>query len=273
MEIFIQESSSKLTLKYKSSFLSRFYKIFVAIICMSFPLIAIYPIGVTTLKCKRLEATQVNCEKLQSKFFGFIQQPRIELSQVKAAKFKSEEVNNNGKRNIDNWVTLITDTGEITIAEDFTYINGVKGSASEMQGIATQINNFIQSNQPDLLIKRDLRWNFGQSLFWLGLTSIPFLIGMTLLLVSCYDENLTFDKNNCYFIRKQQILLYTKHQYYPLGEIKAIDLETTSDNEGNTFYQLTLLPKSIHKRILISSTNFQELKNIQTTISDFLQHS
>jgi len=242
--------------------------------CIGFPLLIllgmIYPIGVTQLKCKRLEPTQVSCKKQQSKFFGFLQQSPIKLNQVKSAKFKSQQVNNNGKSNIDNWVVLITRNGEVTLAEDFVYINGVKGSAEEMKRIENQVNNFIQSNQSSLLIKRDLRWNFAQSLFWIGFISIPLFIGIMIFFFVVRSEVIIFDKNGGHFIREQKTLFFKHRQYYPLAEITEIEIETTTDKDINLFHELIVLPKSIYGRVLLD-TKLEEMKSIQNTIHEFLK--
>ncbi|MEM7727060.1 MAG: hypothetical protein AAF208_11915 [Cyanobacteria bacterium P01_A01_bin.45] len=245
---------------------------------MSIPLIIMFGVfselGVTTLNCKRVEPTQVSCEKQQSKFFGFTQQPTKRFSQVKSAEFKSKEgIDNDGDRTIENWVTLVTSTGEVTLVEDVVSVNGVRGSANEMQAIATQINNFIQSKQPSLLIQRDLRWYLDQSLSIFGFCSLFLLIGTSVLFISFRSENLIFDKNSGNLICEQKTLLGNKRKYYLLNEITGSDVEITTNSDGDTFYELKLLPKSTHKKIRISSSKLQDVKNIQTTIRDFLQLS
>lgn len=273
----IKQNSSELTLKNKSDAPHTFLLFWTAGF-MGIPLIIMFGVfselGVTTLNCKRVEPTQVSCEKQQSKSFGFTQLPPTRFSQVKSAKFKSKEgIDSDGDRTIDNWVTLVTSTGEVTLVEDVVSVNGVRGSANEMQAIATQVNNFIQSNQPSLLIQRDLRWDFGQSLSIFGLCSIFWIIGASVLFAFFRSETLIFDKNSGNLIREQKTLLGKKRKYYLLYEITGIDIETTTDSDDDTFYELKLLPKSIHKKILMSSTNLQNVKNIQTAIHDFLQLS
>ena len=273
----IQQTSSELVIKNKPDLPNIFLLIWAAGF-MSIPLLIMFGVfselGVTTLNCKRVEPTQVSCEKQQSKFFGFTQLPPTQFSQVESAKFKSKEgIDSDGDRTIDNWVTLVTSTGEVTLVEDAVSVNGVRGSANEMQTIATQVNNFIQSNQPSLVVQRDLRWDLGQSLLPFGLCSIPWIIGANVLFALFRSETLIFDKNSGNLIREQKTLLGKKRKYYLLYEITGIDIETKTDSDDDVFYELKLLPKSIHKKILISSTNLQDVKNIQTTIRDFLQLS
>lgn len=270
----IKQTSSELALKNKPD-------IFILLWVLGFmgiPFIMILglfsQLGVTTLTCKRVEPTQVSCEKQESKFFGFIQQPSTGLSQVRSAKFKSEEgIDSDGERTIDNWVNLVTSSGEVIAVEDFVTVNGVRGSANEMQAITNKINTFIKSNQDYLEIQRDLRWDLGQSLLPLGFLSIFEIIGAIVLFLFFRSEMLIFDKNSGYLIRKQKTLLGYKYESYRLDEITGTKIERRTDNEKDTVYKLRLLPKFTHKRILMSTTNLQHLKNIQTTISEFLQLS
>ena len=271
----IKQSFSELVLKSRPDVVGKY----LAAIFIIFPPMIIFPIfhqiSITTLlKCKRVEPTQVSCEKQESSFFGLVEQPPIRFSQVKSAKFTTEEgidsegdVDSVAERYIDNWVTLVTSSGEVTAVKDFVYVNGVRGSASEMLLIVTQINNFIQSNQPSLQIQRG---SFGLSLLLLGfLLSFP-LAGIHLFLISSRCEIIVFDKNNHRLIREQKSLLGKKYRYYSLDEIKEVDIETKTDSDNDTFYYLQLLPKSTHKRILMWSRSLPEVENIQIAIRDFL---
>lgn len=97
--------------------------VLLAILFTVLPLISVlammYDIGVTKLRCKRVEATQVTCEIQQSKFFGFVEQPPKVFSQVTSAKLKTlREIDSEGEPTVSNWVVLNTNKGEITVIED-----------------------------------------------------------------------------------------------------------------------------------------------------------
>lgn len=242
-------------------------------------------ITITTLKCKRLEPTQVNCEKQESYLFGLAEQPPIKFSQVKSAKLKSKEridseadVDSVAQPTIENWVTLVTSSGEETFVEDFITVNGVRGSASEMQEIATQINNFIQSNQPSLQIQRDIPEDFAQILPILGFTTIFFFVGAAVIFTEFRSEKLILDKKSGQLILEQKTLLGNKYDYYPLNEIQGVYIEEKYNSKTRTIYKLRLIPKNtlkpipknIYKKIRIPYKNVRYVKNIRIAIYDFL---
>ncbi|MGB7375144.1 MAG: hypothetical protein WA959_01010 [Rivularia sp. (in: cyanobacteria)] len=243
-------------------------------------------IGVIAFKCKKVEPNQVNCEKQESKFFGLVKQPSIRFSQVKSAKFTTEEgidsegdVDSVAERTIDNRVTLVTSSGEVTAVEDFITINGNRGSASQMQQIANQLNNFIQSNQPSLVIEQDLGGDFYPIVlplvFYLILGGI---IGGGTLFFQFFSQTLIFDKKSTQLILEQKTLLGKKYEYYPLNEIQGIDIEEKYNSKKGTSYELKLIPKKflkpipkkIHKTIGIPERKLLDVKNLRVTIHDFL---
>lgn len=279
----IQQTATELVIKNKLDVPRLISSFIVATFSMGIPVLMtlgiLSQITITTLKCKRLEPTQVNCEKQESYLFGLAKQPPIKFSQVKSAKFKSKEgIDSEGERTIDNWVTLVTSSGEVTFVEDFISINGVRGSASQMQEIATQINNFIQSNQPSLQIQRDLPEDFAQIISMLGFMSIFFFAGATVLFIEFRSQKLIFDKQSGQLILEQKSLLGKKYDYYPLNEIKAVDIEQKYYSKKGTFYKLKVIPKktlkpipkNIYKKIRIPYKNVRYVKNLRIAIYDFL---
>lgn len=279
----IQQTATELVIKNKPNVSQLISSFIVGTFFMGIPLlmmlVILYEIGVTTLKCKRVEPTQVSCEKQESKFLGLVEQPAIKFSQVKSAKFKSKEgIDSEGERTIENWVTLVTSSGEVTFVEDFVSINGVRGSASQMQGIATQINNFIQSNQPSLQIQRDLPEDFGQIILPLGFISIFFFAGAILLFIQFRYQTLIFDKKSGQLILEQQTLLGKKYDYYPLNEIEGVKIEEKHYSRKGTFYELKLIPKqtlklvptNIYNAIRLSDRKLLYVKDLRATIYDFL---
>lgn len=279
----IQQTGSELVIKNKPDISQSISVFILSTFFMGIPLVMMLGIfsliGVTTLKCKRVEPTQVNCEKQESKFFGLVKQPPIRFNQVKNAKFKTEEkinsegdLDNVGERTIENLVTLVTSSGEVTFVEDFVTVNGVRGSAVEMQRIATKINNFIQSNQPSLVIERDLGGGLNEILLPLGFFIIlPEIIGVSLLLIHFRSQTLIFDKKSSQLILEQKTLLGKKHEYYPLNEIEGVDIEEKYYGKKGTFYELMLIPKNIRKTIRMSDSRLLYVKDMRTAIYDFLE--
>lgn len=281
---YIQQTASELVIKNKPNVSQSISVVILSIFLMGIPLVMmlglLYQIGVTTLKCKRVEPKQVNCEKQEFIFFGLVEQPAIKFSQVKSAKFKSkEEIDSEGNRTINNLVTLITSSGEATFVEDFVSINGVRGSALEMQGIATQINSFIQSNQSDLVIERDLGGDLYEIILPLGfLIILPEIIGVCLLFTHFRSQKIIFDKNSGQLSLEEKTLLGKNYDYYPLNEIEGICIQEKYYGKKGKFYELRLIPKktiklipkNIHKAIRLSDKKLIYVKNIRATICDFL---
>jgi uncharacterized membrane protein len=75
----IKKTASELIIKDKPNVSESISILMWSTFSMSIPLVMmllfVSEIGVTTLKCKRLEPTQVSCEKEESKFFGLVEQP------------------------------------------------------------------------------------------------------------------------------------------------------------------------------------------------------
>lgn len=280
----IQQTASELVIKNKPNVSQSISILILSTFFMGIPLLMMLgilsEIGVTTLKCKRVEPTHVSCEKQESKFFGLVEQAPIRFSQVKSAKFKSKEgIYSEGNPTIDNWVTLETSSGEVTFVEDFVSVNGIRGSASQMQGIATKINNFIQSNQPSLAIEKDLGGDLYTILLPVGFMIIlPQIIGACALFFHFRSQTLVFDKKSGQLILEQKTLLGKKYEYYPLHEIAGVDIEEKYYGKKGTFYELRLIPKktmklipeNIYKAISLSDNKLLYIKNLRATIYDFL---
>jgi hypothetical protein len=274
----IKQTGSELVLQNSPSLgLSTFIMIWAAIF-MGIPLLGIVGIfaslGVTSLSCQRVESNQINCERQQSTYFGFVQTPPMQFRQVTTANFESQEGRDSeDNRTIEYFVTLSTHSGKARAIEDLIYVNSVKGSASEMQAIATQINRFIQSNQPTLRVLRDLRWNWGQSLFSLAFMSLFLLIGGGVLFFVFQWETLTFNRDAGNLVWQRHTLLGKKQETHLLSAIRAIQIEKKTDSDGDVSYVLKLLPESVHKDSLMSSSQLPEVEQISKMIRAFLHLS
>ncbi len=124
-------------------------------------LFVFYDLGTTTLSCQRLESNQVNCNNNKSRFFSLIKLPPTSLKEVFQAKFKVETTKApSGAKEERNFVTLTTLEGEV---------DTFKGNATEMRELVTQINSFLQSNEPSLIVEHKTRWFWSRKLLPLGI--------------------------------------------------------------------------------------------------------
>lgn len=135
---------------------------------------------VTTLSCERIEPTQINCRRSESVFFGLIPQKPASLLRVTAAKSNSEIIKTNkgkrrGKINA-NYVILFSQQGKITV---FNNTMNVARDGREMEALTGQINAFINSSEPSLIIKRDLRLDWERNI-------VSFILLFVWSLVFCF---------------------------------------------------------------------------------------
>lgn len=124
------------------------------ILCFALVLSVASNLGtVTTLSCKRIEPTTVNCTRKRSVFFGLIQQKSTSLFMVTEAKFKTKVTRTQKGKIEANSVTLVTKQGESTVFNS--------GDKTEMKVLADRTQAFINSTEPSLILQRDLRRNWG----------------------------------------------------------------------------------------------------------------
>ncbi|NEQ53143.1 MAG: hypothetical protein F6K11_23900 [Leptolyngbya sp. SIO3F4] len=243
----VKQTSSELSLRNQPSRLRKGFISLWALLFSGIPLVMmgawIYGLGVTQLSCQRVEPTQVSCDSTQTRFLGFISGPSITFDQVTAAEMKTLSSDDDSVRTIDNWVVLQTSNGEVTYLQDPMRINGRKGAADEMQAITDQINQFINSDQANLAIQRDLRFRLGNSIFPLGFMGLFVLIGGTVVYFSFRSEELVFDKTTRQFRCRRQTLLGTKTWQCPLNEIQDVVVDIQTDRNGDAIYGLKFIPQ------------------------------
>lgn len=271
----IQRTSSELILRSRSDLFGKAFIVVWASLFMGIPLFMLYSflagIGIMTLTCARLEPTLVRCEQQKSNFFGVVKQPPTVFQPVLEARFRYEEgTDSEGDKTADNWVALVTDRGEVKAVEDFMRINGVRGSTKEMVAIADRINQFLQSEQPSFVLKRDLRWRLGQSIFPLAFFGLFEVIGGVVIFSIFQSQSLVLDKQADCVTYTRHTLIGPRRKQYPLRKITAAEISTDTDSDGDIYYKLTLLPKEVCGVEVMSYRDRARVETIQTAINAFL---
>jgi hypothetical protein len=216
-----------------------------------------FPIGiilqvedvVKTLKCNRLEPTQVACEFISS---GYISSSSVNIRKAEKAEV---EVYKDSEGDTHTRVILVTEDRRIPL--DLT-------NSTE---VVNQINAFISNQQQkSLIIKQDDRWI-------LILLSMPFtLIGLRGLRKVCIDiamgsDSLILDKNSgkIYLrMKKSKIMILSRWDLckYWLHEIKGIKVIEKTDSDGDKTYKRSLLLRSGQEISLSLSMSQEEAQSI-----------
>jgi hypothetical protein len=130
-------------------------------------LLAAYVAGGTTLACRRVESTQVDCTLSNARGLGQVRTEDVILKHVQGAHLESfdcSDTDSEGRRRSKtcNALVLTTATGEVR--PDLS------------TPAAAEINNFIASKEPTLTVHNN-RWIFSAALssfalIWLGAGSL-----------------------------------------------------------------------------------------------------
>lgn len=229
-------------------------------------------VGVTRLDCTRLEPTQVNCRVSRSKFMGVISGGTTTYVQVTKAKLNQKEgVDSDGDDTEDNWVSLVTPTGEVTLFEDSIRYNGTRGSATEMVTLSDEVNRYLQSGIKQFYVERDLSLSLSQALFPVMFAGSFVLIGLSVLSWTFQIRLTRFDLNRDRVFWQRYSLLGVKRLSFPLKDIESVQIDEQTDSEGPSTYTLRL-DVADRDRIALGTTHgSRRAKRLKTTIQNFLQ--
>lgn len=200
-----------------------------------------------TLTCRRIQATQGNCQLVRSGWLGAKVQ-KIQLAALQEAKVV--------KSGYTSRVVLVTDAGHIPF--DRSYIHwGNKDST------AAQINSFVKNwEQKWLELKQH------DSLFeWLG--GLLVTAGIAVIALG-KKEIYSFDRTLDVLIVKRQGLLGTQVIKHSLHEIYGVEVAYLRDRNDEISYQLNLLRKNGDRLSLPSTVNQYKQQQVAKAINNFL---
>lgn len=228
-------------------------------------------VGVISLSCERTVQGEIRCEKRESKVLGLSQPSPLVIEQMTGAQLKTVEGrDSDGDRTMDYSVQFNTKTAPVAGIEGFIRINGVKGSLPDMQEWVDSVNTFVDSNQSTLHIQRNNPANVWHILLPVAFLSIFEGIGFLVLYSVFRTDFYSFDRYANRLLHEQQTLLGRRSQQYPIREITGVRIITKTDSDGDSYYELNLLPEAIYPQMLMSSRNRKEVEYIQTTLQTFL---
>jgi hypothetical protein len=271
----LQHNASTLILHHQSGFGTRAFILVWASLFMGSPLIILmslfWNIGAISLSCQRASQNEIRCEKHESKLLGLTTSPTQSFAQVLSARVDVQASrDSDGDQTMDYRVRFDTQTGEETVVEGFMRINGVKGSAVEMQAFVDEVNGFIQSNRSTLEIRQNQPATAFHVLLPLAFLSVFEVVGAIVLCSIFCSERFIFDKLSGRLIREKKTLRGKRSQLYWLKDIMGVEIISKTDSDNDTYYELKLLPHFIHPTMLMSSRNFPEIETSRATIQQFL---
>ncbi|MFM7425167.1 MAG: hypothetical protein ACKO7W_09285, partial [Elainella sp.] len=234
-----------------------------------------YGAGVTSLSCRRIEPTLVNCETRQSQAFGLLPGAPVAIPQVRAAQIYSETRSGEGGDYEVHQLRLFSPEG-------YFNVGSLRANRALPAAWMDQTNQFLrppadplvnpsvdQSRPSALHLSQDSRWQAETLLPCLFVT--PFLlIGGLVMYATIQTRRLTLDKNLNRLTYEVWRLTGKQRRDLPLGLVKQIDLKEHTDSYGNRYYQPVLLPDAL-RAITFAHTSRQEALDLQAQIRDFLK--
>lgn len=215
---------------------------------------------IATLKCDRVEPTQVACQLTFSTLLGQKQVTEIPLGQLQGAELKSFPTGDDDG-SVTLQAVLITESGPIPMT-NYSAANG------QIPRNVDRIASFLQNEEQTTLEVRQSDFPFG---------SVPFLaIGGLMMAQAIKGTSLCFDKKSgqAQFgstLFNHQIPLFNRQ--IPLLKIEGVTVATiTSDNDGKTYgYCTWLILKNSHKPpiTISSSPSPTEQQEIAAAIAQF----
>ena len=208
----------------------------------------------TTLKCDRIEPTQVNCEITLS---GLLGNQTTQIKQLQGAEVK-ERLDSDGD---NHRVLLITQEGKIPITNLRT--SRILREDSNIAKINTFIHNSAESS---LKIQEDDRWiayPVGIMLMLVGGGVLPLMIKLHKPLMSC-----VFDKDSGWvYLQYQNMFLQSESKQEKLDAIERVQIVETPGSDIDEIYDTQLILKS---GATISLGLLSKPKEIVTVINHFL---
>jgi len=227
------------------------------------------PFGGFNLSCNRVEPNLVECEYTHNELFGLIKEPITKTRLIKEAKLNSEtKTDSEGDTYTVHSVALVSNnpSKDHIIQESY--------QPNKVAKLASEINSFINSNKPSLLLEiRD--WEEGElNFFYIIFTAFTFLWIICVFLA--FKQAIETIKNPRKFILSVNRNLFTdktgeKSEQYTLSKITHIEQEKHEDSDGPDSYILKLVLSSGDSYTLMNTVDEEEASLVKRKIEDFLK--
>ncbi|TVQ19377.1 MAG: hypothetical protein EA367_11795 [Leptolyngbya sp. DLM2.Bin15] len=214
--------------------------------------------GVTQLSCQRQMANSVTCEQTQSRMLGLVQDSRRSIGDVTGTEVRTELHSRSDGYFEPRYRLLLGQASqqmEVPISE-------------QHYEIAEQIDLFLQSTEPLLLIEQDTRMT--QSVI-IGVPLLLLFSTITLgtLLRLIRLEVLEFDRLHNRFHSRQWKLFRWRERSGTLADVTGVQIRDLGRDEPVYSAELQLASGQRHK--LAASLNQTEIEQFVDRIKTFLQ--
>jgi hypothetical protein len=214
--------------------------------------------GVTKLSCQRQIANSVTCEQTQSRMLGLVQDSRRSIGDVTGTEVRTELHSRSDGYFEPHYRLLLGQASqqmEVPISE-------------QHHEVAEQIDLFLQSTEPLLLIEQDTR--MAQSVV-IGVPLLLLVSAMTLgtLLRLIRLEVLEFDRLHNRFHSRQWLLFRWRERSGTLADVAGVQIRDLGRDEP--IYSAELLFASGQRHKLAASLNQTEIEQFVERIKAFLQ--
>lgn len=265
----VEQTASRMVLRQKSPGLTLFILLWASLFS-GMPLIVIVGLifnsGVRQLTCHRIEPSQINCQFQKSQVGGLLNTEPIRIPQIKAAELQQETRRNDDGDYLVYRSTLLTSERTFDLSDFST-------DEQTNANWVSQINQFISSQQTELVLTHDNRWNLSKTIAPILFLSLFVIVGFSVVYAVVRSQTLILDKNLNRITYKVWTLLGTRRSDYPLGIIRQVELKEHTDSYGNKSYEPILVPDQAKRISFAHATNRQEALQIQAKIQDFLNLS
>lgn len=237
---------------------------------MSLPFVAyeiLSNLGTKTLTYQR-NNNKVTCQEKQENLLGLTQPVIKEVPQFQEAKFNHVKYSESDPI---NWLTLITTGGdqEIIIFENEWEQRGFTADAETVRSWSNQINAFLTSNQPELILEYPVSKQLN-TLFPLAFMSLFPVIGFVALFSVLQSHSLRFDRINRKIIHCHRTLLGLKVNTYDWRAIQGIDIRKKRGSEGPIYYELDWVTDSSARLPRLTTGNLPALQNLAQLMKELL---
>ncbi len=222
--------------------------------------------GVTQLTCRRSEIAQVDCHLSKSHGWGIVPDHPIAIPQVTRAELQQEtRESDDGAYQVYRSV-LVSPQGEWQLTPFST-------DSNTNTIWVNRTNEFLQSQQAELTLRLDNRWNVSQTIAPILFLSLFVLVGFSLVYATVRSQTLILDKSLNRLTYKVWTLLGTRRSDYPLGIVQRVEVKEHIDSYGNKSYAPILMPDAVRQISFAQNRNRQEALQLQEKIQDFLNLS
>lgn len=261
----VRQTPNRLIVVNKRSSVDALVLLFTVVLFLMILLLS-YSSGVMELTCQRLPSETITCEKKQSRFFGFTHDQPINIQQVIRAQLLQETYEDDDGDDYQVYQVILLTPTDIVPVTDFS------SEYKQKKRITDQVNMFVNSNEPSLLLYYDNR--FLDDVIGISFAILCTVIGVVIILLELHSKFLVFDKSmNRLYLKSSITPLWKKQKEYPLPEVRSISITEEKDSDGDTSYKADIILNSGEHLPLGASSKLSDLESAcQVIQQEFLRH-